>query len=441
MQCFDDRKLRQFIQGELSAEEMLSTSKHIQSCPVCRTRLTSSKTYLNAVYSISDVTLACGECPDYEILSAFVEDSLPHEAHQHIERHISLCELCWNDVETLQASRARATLAPEITVQPGQFAQRRSWNIFAWPRLAAATTGVAAVAVVLMLSQTSLNNKPAITKVGDRPAVVARGNTDAPIKIDTPEPRVTISKDSEETSLTTAPEPDKPTATKESTLTTPESVFVAEFKDGSVTVGRSNGKLMARSDGRDFEVQVAALVNQKLRDGQVPSSFQMAKADEVRGPQDIIKIKRLSPLPGSIAQNSPEFTWEPVEGAMKYRVEIYSMDGTAIHEAETEDTRYHYDGKLEGGGYKWVVRVRRGFLADWEWSEAVPFRVMSQKELDLIDQAKRDYPGSHLVLGTIYESLGLNHDAVSEFSALATENPNSPLAAKLLEGARKKVKE
>jgi hypothetical protein len=36
----------------------------------------------------------------------------------------------------------------------------------------------------------------------------------------------------------------------------------------------------------------------------------------------------------------------------------------------------------------------------------------------------------------VYESLGLCDDAVREFQALAAQNPKSPLAAKLLAGAR-----
>jgi hypothetical protein len=425
MQCLDERGLRLYVRGSLPAERMAAGSEHVRTCAACRAALSALPDYRQATWSLGQTALALSECPEYEDLSAFVDGNLAHEPYQAMERHVSTCELCWHDVETLGAARSRASLAPPITVRPGQFVYRRPRTVFGW-RSVAAAAAVAGAAAALFLIHPNPGRKPA------GPPEVANNSpgisAPAPSHVTQPAPfhqPVVPTHEAPKPAPTPAPQPLKPE-------------FVAELHDGSVSAGRLNGRLTVRADGRRLsEAELEALLERKLRDGRVPSSFQIAERPVVRGPADVINITKLSPAPNSVADQRPEFRWEPVDGASKYRVEVYELDGTAVlPPAETRTASYQPDEKLRGGVYKWMIWVRRGDLARWQASEAAVFRVLSGREASLLSQVRRHYAGSHLVLGTVYESLGLCDDAVREFQALAAQNPKSPLAAKLLAGAR-----
>ncbi len=435
MRCLDDKQLKQYMRGTLPVAEMLAAGDHIPGCSVCKARLARLSDYVIGSYSTLFSTLDIGECPEYEELSGYVEETLSHEAHQSVERHIASCELCWRDVETLHATRSKASFAPQITVQPGYFAPRRKWSsVFGWQRVAAVSSGVAAVALAIVL----INSSPVKdTPVAVQPVTPVVRTVDNPTdkKLVEVQTAKATEKSVQQTAKTVHTTTEKSVSPVPASVNTkaPKQEFAAELRDGGVTVGHVGRNVVIRSDGKDLEAQVAALVREKLKSGQVPASFRMAKADELRGPIHSIEIAKSSPVSDGVTDSSPFFSWETVEGATKYRVEVYNLDGTCVMSAETDTTSYQADQALTPGWYKWTVRPRRGISADWEWSKASSFRVLSAKEAVLLDSAKRE--GSHLVLGTVYESLGLSKQAVSEFEALAAENPESKLAKRLLAGA------
>jgi len=439
MECLDEWRLRLYAAGTLPAEEMISASEHVRACTACRAALAGSSHYRRAAASLSQTVLGVDECPEYEVLSAFAEEELSHEAHQTVERHVSICELCWRDVRVLEAARSRASLAPRVVVRRGQFASRRAWTVFGWQRAAALVASAVAVAAALVLVHPGPSGRapgkkemvrvpPRVTTPADR----AGTRDTSPLSGGYPAPRVPV------------PRPPRSIETPEPTpapIPTPRREFLAELTDGSVAVGTVGGKLTARADGRQLEGEIAAIVDRKLREGRVPSSVRMAMLpDTMRGgPPDTTDVKKLSPAPNGLADPRPEFRWEPVDGATAYRIEVYDLMGNPVVSAVTDAPSYQPKRRLPGGGYKWMVWVQRGAMADWTPSDANAFRILSDRESRLISAAKRDYPGSHIVLGSVYESIGLNEDASREFEALASEYPGSALAGRLLQGVKSKL--
>lgn len=49
-------------------------------------------------------------CPDMEVLSAFLEDSLPEQSNQIISRHLQKCKTCWKNAQTLKEITSDAFL-------------------------------------------------------------------------------------------------------------------------------------------------------------------------------------------------------------------------------------------------------------------------------------------------------------------------------------------
>jgi len=445
MQCFNDRQLKLYLHGAIPGKEIAEMAEHIRSCASCREKLAALSEYKCAAWSINDAVLAAEGCPEYEELSAFVDEFVSHETHQWIERHLSTCEYCTRDIETLQAARSRASLAPQITVRPGLYGRpRQYWNIFNWKNITATAGSIAAVtAVFLVYNYGQVEKPPIVAKNPDKPKVVAVNpnenqpkvieNTNAnavevPKEADKPTP--VVEKEEQPVPVPTPSAPEKP-------------MFVAEVLDNIVTVGKVEGKLVIKPNGKDLEAQIAALVEKKVKTGSVPSSYQIASASagRLRGPRDVIKVEDMSPSLDAIADSNTSFNWQHVDGATKYRLEVYESDGTPVMHIETEDASYNPTQKLPGGFYKWRIMVRRGEMAEWESSEAASFRVLSDKDADLLNRAKRDYKDSHLVLGTVYETLGMYEEAVKEFSALQAQNPKSEIAANMLHGAKSKLKD
>lgn len=439
MRCPDDKQLTQYLRGALPVSELISVSEHVCSCGDCRSRVAVLSAYRKAALSVGQTVLAISECPEYEELSAFVDETLSHETHQSTERHISSCELCWRDVETLQAARSRASLAPEITVHQGQFANERARVWLGWRKLA----GLAAAAAIVVGAIVAMPKHSASPTGGS--AVVAQNHNAQDQTLpshDTAKPSLPgVTNSVKPNAKTVALLPsDVSTKTRPThfdhskpVVSTPEPEQIALNDGGNMAVSESGGKLSVNLD----DAAIAALVEKKLQNGKVQPSFKVAmNTDVLRGPVDEAKVSKISPAPNGIADTRPEFKWNPVDGVTKYRVEVYDLDGTPVLSAETDRTSYRPDSRLAGGCYKWVVRTRRAELAQWKWSKAEVFRVLSESERNMISKAQKQYPGSHLVLGTVYEHLGLHTDAVKEFQALSQENPNSKLAGRLLEGAK-----
>jgi hypothetical protein len=65
----------------------------------------------------------------------------------------------------------------------------------------------------------------------------------------------------------------------------------------------------------------------------------------------------LAPAPEAAAGEPLAFAWRPVEGAVRYRVEVMAGDGDVAIEAETRDTAVTIEGigRLAPGDYRWWV--------------------------------------------------------------------------------------
>lgn len=416
------------MQGTLPANELAAISEHIVTCVACQSRLRAYKKYRSAAMTIGQAVTGINDCPEYEELSAFVDGTLSHEPRTTIERHLNLCELCWKDVETLQSVRSRASLAPQITVGPGHYAAKRKWTIFGWQQALVAASA-AALAVIMFTAHPNIGGnksggvKVAVNPVPTPPNVVktapnSMGNDAAKPVINTNVPK----------SVENRVHHRRPV---------PKPEYVAMLTDGNIEVGKTGTKLSVRADGKGLEAQLASLMERKLKTGKVPSSFKVAqRVDVLRGPVKASYIEKTSPTPDSLTAARPKFEWKAVEGALEYRIEVFKLDGTPVMVADTETTSYQPGENIPAGAYKWVVRARRGKYASWDWSKADMFRILSNRENNLIDTVKVKYPDSHLAIGTVYEHIGLKDMAVKEFESLAAENPNSDLAKKLLAGAK-----
>lgn len=441
MSCIERVEIEQFVKGKLAPEKLLAVDSHIRECADCK-KLAAS---LSSRVDLAAAVTGAADCPEYEELSAYLDEKLDAARAAAIKNHANLCELCAGDLDRIQELRSHAALREKITVKPGasRVSQRRGF-FFYWRQALAVTSLAGLVAVGFMLS----NFDNVATKSHKRPVVAVNPGISSPVKPVTPQ-------------NPTKPQPEKIAAKPESAPTKapvkdtkPAPVVVASvLRDGKYSVVRQGGNLtLAKADGSSvrssLEAKLAARIDEKLRTGKIklPEPVQMAMAVPVRGGDDSYEPRPSAPKPvapvGSqtgrpriVMSASPTFNWGPVDLANAYRVRVYDESGNMVGEQMTKNTHLTFSKPLARGKvYTWRVGVRFGEEDSWTQSGSIPFYVLSAQDFGAINSVRTRLPGSHLALGAAYESAGLYDEAANEYRMLRRENPNSKLAKDLLYG-------
>ncbi len=144
----------------------------------------------------------------------------------------------------------------------------------------------------------------------------------------------------------------------------------------------------------------------------------------------------LGPSGTVITADHPNLRWQALRGAASYTVSVFDADfNLATRSAPQTGTQWTSTKLQRGKIYSWeVVAVRNGQEVR---SPAAPapraqFKVLEAETLLELTRLKNKKPISHLALGLTYARSGLLAEAESHLQILARENPNSPVAARLL---------
>jgi len=149
-------------------------------------------------------------------------------------------------------------------------------------------------------------------------------------------------------------------------------------------------------------------------------------------------FKLLTPKRAVISEDQPTFEWEPLNGATNYQIYVVGPNNREMANSgllPPTVSQWKLSTPLKRGViYKWAV----GAIINGEEiiSPAAPapemkFKVLEEEkaaELSVLKKQSR----SHLALGVFYAQVGMLEEAEREFQILTSDNPNSPIAAKLL---------
>lgn len=434
MDCIDRKELKQFLDGKLPADRLIEIDAHLDECRTCRAAIGRMAGVINFV---SEVTGAA-DCPEYDELSAYVDDSLDAAGTKVIRSHIGMCEICSRDVGRIRELRSHAALREKIVVKPGVNKNRRRTGLFVYWRqalVAASLGGLVAVAMIFgNVGDQKNENRP---QVVSNPRIVNNLPTapaDDVVKTEAVENPV-------------KPESAPPSAgVIAATPATPAPVVKTVLSDDRYSVIRSNSKLVfAKKDGVAVQggSKIAAAVDEKLRTGKIKPAkpIQMAMATiHIRSTTAYdappTAPKQIAPVEKMLITQKPTFTWSTVDLAEDYRVRIYDKSGNLLVDQIVEQTAFTPAAALpRGKAYSWRVGVRFSETDGWTESAASGFAVISAEDHSVINRARKDFPGSHLAMGAAYESAGLYEEAAAEYKALRRANPNSDLVNRLLDGS------
>jgi hypothetical protein len=235
----------------------------------------------------------------------------------------------------------------------------------------------------------------------------------------------------------TTPDANPVIASKPASVTSPAPAAVASLADGA-------GKIALLEDGT-----IAGVTLRSPRDGDdaravlsghsIPiPTFIAAMPGAVRGGiASAHPLRAIEPFRSAVIEPRPRFSWTAIPGAQNYRVEIFDSAYEEITRSEPlHGTSWTPSKPLPAGiDLSWHVVAGTGSTemssAGSDRAEAV-FRVLTPEESAEVETSAAHYQGSHLFRGLLYSRHGLLHDAEREYRLLAEQNPDSPVARKLI---------
>jgi hypothetical protein len=144
----------------------------------------------------------------------------------------------------------------------------------------------------------------------------------------------------------------------------------------------------------------------------------------------------LGPSGTVIATDRPNLRWQALEGATSYTVSVFDADFNRVtRSAPQTATQWTTPALQRGMIYSWeVVAVRNGQEVRSPVAPAprAQFKILEAEKLRELTNLKKQSPISHLALGLTYARFGLLAEAEGQLQILARENPNSPVASRLL---------
>lgn len=137
----------------------------------------------------------------------------------------------------------------------------------------------------------------------------------------------------------------------------------------------------------------------------------------------------LYPVLETIPETQPVLRWDAF--GMFYSIALLDSNSMVIFRAEgVQGTEWRVPKVLNRGGvYTWQV-------GSGGQVESASFQVLGDAEMSQWSSVQVSVGGSHLALGVAAQELGMLSVAQHEFEALANDNPNSDIAARLLQNIK-----
>lgn len=410
-----DTQMEGFCARTLLDSDMAATARHIAVCRDCRQHFQNAlRKDTDGVrapaFSLSPVDWFRNEHLDEEQLDGLVEDRLDREDREIATLHLETCAECREEVRSL-----RAFLQSEEFARSMQYSskEKHKWLVAGWklPRrewkLGYATATLAIVTIAILAALYFSDRKG--TDPRDRIA-------------ETPSPVIPASP--------------SPVNVKEDKL--------AVLRDGERVLRFNQAEVVSGLDTFPSEMQqtiAESLLSGKLKKTTTVSELTSAQGALKGETETTIAVKLLSPARAVLTTDRPVFRWTTVADASGYRIEVGDLAGNEIAKSEL----------LDAGTLQWMPArpFKRGVVYVWtltaivngeEVSFPAPseaemrFKVLAKDSMDELVRLKADNP-SHLALGLFYLREGMVGEAEREFALLAKQNPDSPIAEKLLRQA------
>ncbi|HEU4386153.1 MAG TPA: hypothetical protein VFV34_00040 [Blastocatellia bacterium] len=357
-------------------------------------------------------------------ISAYVSDRMDETDVEVADSHLAMCDECMNAVARLKSSRLadhlsvvrRLPLSPAPGNKSGFWSRERGRMLL---------QGTAAAAIIL-LAVSTLVLYAGVRRLRAELDELERQNEE--LRAVLPDLRDLRSQIED---------------LRKSHMLTPSPELILALNDAGRVIGLNSERKIVGLDTLSPEQET--LVKAALLSGRVPAPRGLVdvttKDDPIMGPSERDSLRLLSPAGTATRNDRPTFRWTALDGASSYRV---TVSDSAFRQVATSEplsgTEWTLPQPLKRGGvYSWeVTAVKDGkeITAPIPPAREVRFKVLDSAKLDELENASRDNADSHLLLGLLYVNAGLLDDGEREFQVLASANPQSPVARKLLNSVK-----
>lgn len=409
-----------FRRRTINEAERRRVDEHIACCEVCLQKVVQPE---YAFAALSEAFLPALDEAAFHLSQAdlknFVRGSVDEANKIICESHLEVCDECNRHAQDITAIEA----FPITSNEEGLARAARNWRELFWPlryltpaRLAAIVALFACLLLILAVWQRQ--------RLATPDQVVREGVKESPPTTLTP----LSGKDSN----------DRPQGSDESA--TAATAFALSLKDNGNDVGLDNrGKLIGlegfnQSLRQSVEAALATSSLTKPRDLNQLLAPPITLMD--RSPQ-VQSFKLLSPVGMVTADAIPTLRWQPLAGATSYTVSVFDAQFNQIATSAPQSENFWKVTRAlpRGVVYSWQVKaVRDGqeTTAPVAPAPRAQFKILENEKLQELTLLRNQKPLSHLALGVTYARFGLLSEAEREFQQLVKDNPDSPVAKKLL---------
>lgn len=410
--------------------ELLAALDHLAGCEPCREKF-DSRHKINLAFEALREDLRqqpYNNHLSFEELAGYVDDSLIQADRETVDSHIDLCSRCAAEAADLRAFKAEMTTYPEIERSPARTSTLRERVVSLWRvstyRIAVQLAAAAAVALLcvsiatLLLRKDDATLQSEVSELRSNDATPqGQGSSEAPLETEKPQ----------QTSAQSA------------------SAQVADsIRDGSgVVVLDTEGNVTGlESLPLSYQQEVKAVLTSRRVNTPAELQGLIGRTGVLLGTSGAGSgFSLMSPVGTVVGGDRPEFHWSPLTGATSYEVAVFDSNFNKVASSKPQpETEWSPASSLKRGElYSWqVTAIKDGkeIVSPAPPAPDAKFKVLDGSKARDLEQARRTHPGSHLVLGILYERAGLLDDAEREFSALYRANPNSQIVRKLLRDAK-----
>lgn len=413
--------IERYRQRQMEPLELLALDQHTSDCAQCRQQLRAALS-LNSSASLLQANVPSWQMDDEHLskeqLSFFVSGKLDAIDLELAESHLEFCDGCKSEITELQARQVQP--APSLVDKLANWFQN---NVLVIP---VAFRFAGAMALLALLIWAAALGFKLWTKSPEKIQMVA-GTTPSPAPT--------------EDNILPNPPQQKP-------------AFEFALKDsGRPVTFSADGTLTGFESLAANEQQSIkdALIAGRVRVSPTLSELKSGSGNLMGGPNNdpaqawaaASKTTLRAPFAEVVAEDKPAFRWGALADAQSYVVTINEPSANYREIAvspKLNSTSWTAPSLPRGRLYNWQVTATlkaadgttREITAPAPEAQEARFRVLAKSQTEELARGKAAYAGQHLPLGLLYARLGLVKDAEREFQALAAENPDAPIAQKLL---------
>jgi hypothetical protein len=393
------QQLDEYCRRVLAPAAFLPVHRHIAACSSCAAQCNSPEYAARDLAHLREAFLpASGDTP-YHLSPieavAYAKGTLNEIDSEIAASHLEGCEVCAGEVKrhTVTSQPSRGFGLPFVS---------------AWPvRIAAAVLLVLGLALLMVWLIRTSPAEQTEHLAGPQPA-----------------------------SSTPAPSP--------ASVTAPATEFAVVLEDSGrkVTLDKK-GELAGLEQ---LPVQIQQKLATALQGGKVQQPAALAQLESeastlLGSASPGLPFRLVGPLGEVVRTQRPTFRWQELAGAQSYKVIVTDAKLNEVAMSpELKTTEWRIAQPLAAGGlYSWQVTALKDGVAITSPTLPAPqakFKVLDRSNAQVLQQAERAYPNSHLVLGVLYAEAGLLDEAEQQLRLLVRANPRVTATQKLLQSVQ-----